>query len=342
MRHLPKTLLATLISSTFFLTPSFYSLASEPVDVDPKTPVAKEQSSQNPSLTQDDYRQILIDFENEQNTQCTIKCNNKDTHSIEIKRDDEEQANDDDVHFRIESNPRDGFYLGLSAISTFGDDFRYLSADEPSSEFDIDLNYRLQLLGFFIESPGLATRRMHGMYSLPAWGFNLINTPTWSFDVFYQRDNQGIEGLEGLNVQSQHKRGGFRATGYFDNSHLELIYSPFSRNEIGSDGVETSVSYRYDGQFKNWSYYANVGMQYRSREVTPHSNTLFEYDSRSGLSKSAGLSHSAEIGFEYPLSTDWVFGTFINYTELSNRVSLERPEVVEDGYRAGLILSFVF
>ena len=96
MRHLPKTLLATLISSTFFLTPSFYSQASEPVDVDPKTPVAKEQSPQNPSLTQDDYRQILIDFENEQNTQCTIKCSNKDAHSIEIKRDDEEQANDDD------------------------------------------------------------------------------------------------------------------------------------------------------------------------------------------------------------------------------------------------------
>lgn len=342
MTHFKYSMLASVVATTLLLTPSFYASAHDPVEPAIKQAPQSDEKKTQPPLTQDDHRQILITFEKEQAANCKIDCKVNRHHSIEITHDDEDNDEDDDIDFRFESNPRDGFYLGLSAISSFGDDFRYPSDDEPSSQFDIDLSYRVQLLGFFIESPSLSTRRMHGMYSLPAWGFNVINTDTWSFDVFYQRNNKGIEGLEGLQIRNLDKRGGLRATGYFDNSQLELIYSPFSRNNVGSDGVEASVSYSYNGQFKNWSYYANLGMQYRSREVLPQPSDLVQYDSRSGLSKNDGLSRAAEIGFEYPITTDWVFGTFVSYNKVSNRTIIERPQLANDGVRAGMLLSFVF
>ena len=60
------------------------------------------------------------------------------------------------------------------------------------------------------------------------------------------------------------------------------------------------------------------------------------------LSKSSGITTSAEIGVEYPLSTDWVLGGFASYSTLSDRAIASRDDEVENGYRAGILLTYVF
>ena len=261
---------------------------------------------------------------------------------------DDDSTDEDDItddcnirisEINISDNSRDGFYLNMSGISSTGDDYSLSGSEDSSSEFDLDFSYRVQLLGFFMESPGLSSRRTHGMYSLSAWGYNFYNSEDWAFDLYYQNSTRGIDGLKEIQIRNQSKRGGVRATGYFDNSLLQIIFSPISGNDEGSDGIEASISYGVNWQVKNWNIYTNVGVQYRSKEVLPHGVVDVPDDD---LSKSAGISTSAEVGVEYPLSTDWVIGGFAGYTTLSDRAIASRTDNVENGYRAGLLLTYAF
>jgi len=252
-------------------------------------------------------------------------------------------CDDDDEHcekvYRFFHNRRDGFYVDVSAVSSVGDDYAFAAGQDTESEFDVAISYRVQLLGLFMESPGISTRRIQGMYSMPAWGLNFYNSEDYSFDLFYQYSTRGIEGLEGIQARNQDERAGLRMTGFYENSQLQMIYSPVSRNGEGSDGIEASISYSYNLQYRNTNFYTNLGMQYRSKEVTPYGVDTFVDDN---LSTSAGISYSAEVGVEYPLTTDWVIGSYVGYNALSDRSIAARQDSVEDGYRAGLLLTFVF
>ena len=174
---------------------------------------------------------------------------------------------------------------------------------------------------------------------MPAWGVNFYNSEDYSFDLFYQYSTRGIEGLEGIQTRNEDERAGLRMTGFYENSQLQMIYSPVSRNGEGSDGIEASISYSYNLQFRNTNFYTNLGMQYRSKEVTPYGVQTWADDS---LSTKDGISYSAEIGVEYPLTTDWVIGSYVGYNALSERSIAARQDTVEDGYRAGLLLTYVF
>jgi hypothetical protein len=241
--------------------------------------------------------------------------------------------------YRFFKNKRDGFYVDVSALSSFGDDYGYGANQDTDTEFDVVISYRVQLLGLFMESPGISTRRIQGMYAMPAWGVNFYNSDDYSFDLFYQYSTRGIEGLSGIQTRNQDERAGIRMTGFYDNSQLQVIYSPVSRNSEGSDGIEASISYSYNVQYRNINFYSNLGMQYRSKEVTPYGVSTFVDDK---LSTSAGISYSAEVGLEYPLTTDWVIGSYVGYNALSDRSIAARQDTIEDGTRGGLLLTYVF
>ncbi len=241
--------------------------------------------------------------------------------------------------YRFLKNRRDGFYVDLSALSSFGDDYGYGANQDSDTEFDVVISYRVQLLGLFMESPGISTRRIQGMYAMPAWGVNFYNSDDYSFDLFYQYSTRGIEGLSGIQTRNEDERAGIRMTGFYDNSQLQVIYSPVSRNSEGRDGIEASISYSYNLQYRNINFYSNLGMQYRSKEVTPYGVSTFVDDN---LSTSAGISYSAEVGLEYPLTTDWVIGSYVGYNALSDRSIAARQDTIEDGYRGGLLLTYVF
>jgi hypothetical protein len=264
---------------------------------------------------------------------CFGECENHESRNC-----DEDDDKCEKVH-RLIHNRRDGFYVDVSAISSFGDDYTLSANEETESEFDVAISYRVQLLGLFIESPGISTRRIQGMYSMPAWGVNFYNSDDYSFDLFYQYSTRGIEGLEGIQTRNEDERAGLRMTGFYENSQLQLIYSPVSRNDEGSDGIEASISYSYDWQVRNWNLYTNLGLQYRSKEVTPYGVQTWVEDD---LSTKAGISYSAEVGIEYPLTTDWVIGSYVGYNALSDRSIAARQDTVDDGIRGGLLLTFVF
>lgn len=267
---------------------------------------------------------------------CFGNCNDDDSHHSHHCEDDD----DDDCSkvYRFFENRRDGFYVDASAISSFGNDYGFDENQNTQSEFKTAISYRVQLLGLFMESPGISTRRIQGMYSMPAWGLNFYNSEDYSFDLFYQYSTRGIQGLNAIQTRNEDVRGGFRATGFYDNSQLQFIYSPFSHNKEGSDGIESSLSYSYNLQYRNVNYYTNLGLQYRSQEVTAYGQPKV-YDD---LSFSDGINYSAEIGVEYPLTTHWVVAGFAGYNKLSNRSVAARQDTVENGYRAGLLLTFVF
>jgi len=370
MKIITKTTIASLVATTVLLT-SFAATAD--VEAKKKTVSATEQDSSKKSdnadasqaKSTDDKQQVKESSKASAESEVAVeaKANTTETekeNDTEKKTDDEDDVSfcfgdcDDESHkshhcddddencekvHRFFQNRRDGFYVDVSAISSVGDDYAFASGEDTESEFDVAISYRVQLLGLFMESPGISTRRIQGMYSMPAWGLNFYNSEDYSFDLFYQYSTRGIEGLEGIQTRNEDERAGLRMTGFYENSQLQMIYSPVSRNGEGSDGIEASISYSYNLQFRNTNFYTNLGMQYRSKEVTPYGVQNFVDDN---LSTSAGISYSAELGVEYPLTTDWVIGSYVGYNALSDRSIAARQDTVEDGYRAGLLLTFVF
>ena len=358
MKNLTKTTVASLVATSVLLT-SFSVSANE--ETEKKAASSTAQVNSQVSVKADtkasvnaDDKEAIKELSKEQ-TKEPVKgktsdknSNDDDEFSICIGDCDDEShkshsCDDDDencetIH-RFFQNRRDGFYVDVSAISSVGDDYAYAANVDTESEFDVAISYRVQLLGLFMESPGISTRRIQGMYSMPAWGVNFYNSEDYSFDLFYQYSTRGIEGLEGIQTRNEDERAGLRMTGFYENSQLQMIYSPVSRNGEGSDGIEASISYSYNLQFRNTNFYTNLGLQYRSKEVTPYGVQTWAEDN---LSTSAGISYSAEIGVEYPLTTDWVIGSYVGYNALSERSIAARQDTVEDGYRAGLLLTYVF
>ena len=288
--------------------------------------IAAEAESKSTSEDDDDYSICIGECEGEEHQ----------SHSCD---DDDEKCEKIEKIKRFIENRRDGFYVDVSAVSSVGDDYAFAENQDTESEFAVAMSYRVQLLGLFMESPGISTRRIQGMYSMPAWGVNFYNSDDYSFDLFYQYSTRGIEGLEGIQTRNEDERAGLRMTGFYENSQLQMIYSPVSRNGEGSDGIEASISYSYNFQYRNTNFYTNLGMQYRSKEVTPYGMQIWLEDD---LSTSAGISYSAELGVEYPLTTDWVIGSYVGYNALSDRSIAARQDAVEDGVRGGLLLTFVF
>jgi len=346
MKHLLKITIVSLITTSVILT-SF--AASAKTDLEKKaTESTAQQDNNNKTNTVeadiaiksidsakkgDKQQQSKAESTDDELSVCFGECENHKSRNC-----DEDDEKCEKVH-RLIHNRRDGFYVDVSAVSSFGDDYTVAANEDTDSEFDVAISYRVQLLGLFMESPGISTRRIQGMYSMPAWGVNFYNSDDYSFDLFYQYSTRGIEGLEGIQTRNEDERAGLRMTGFYENSQLQLIYSPVSRNDEGSDGIEASISYSYDWQIRNWNFYTNLGLQYRSKEVTPYGVQTWVEDD---LSTKGGISYSAEVGIEYPLTTDWVIGSYVGYNALSDRSIAARQDTVDDGVRGGLLLTFVF
>lgn len=245
----------------------------------------------------------------------------------------EEEDENDNFHYRLRNyNERDGFYLAYSAVSSSGDNF-YQMNEESDASFDTHFSYRVQILGLFAESPGLNSRRLHGLYATNAWGINFYSGDNWSFDIYKQINTKKIEGLAEIQNRNQDKRAGVRATGYFDNSQLQFIYSPYSASDNTEDGVEASLSYTHYWQVKNWNLYGSIGAQYQSKEVV-------DFYQPNLLTDQSRVNTSAELGLEYALNEHWVLGGFASYNELPSQHSeIQEPTT---GSRAGLLLTFVF
>ena len=190
MKHLSKSIIASLVSASFILAaPSafaFHDKAAAKANTETET---KKTAAKPVATTSNDSQTVNSEEQKatpeEISAEIELKEHHHDSDSWHFHCHDEDCDNES-FEFNISDNSRDGIYLNMSGISSAGDDFSLHGDESSSSEFDLDFSYRVQLLGFFMESPGLSSRRIHGMYSLSAWGYNFYNSDDWAFALFYQ------------------------------------------------------------------------------------------------------------------------------------------------------------
>ena len=234
-------------------------------------------------------------------------------------------------------NQRDGFHYAFSLVSSNGDNF--YSDSTESTDLDKYASYRAQIAGFFFESPGVSTRRIHGLYADRSWGFNFYNTDQWRLDLYKNRDTRGIRGLDSIKSRNKFKRAGLRLTGFFDSSMLQMDVSPHSESDQNDDGVAASLSYSYFWQVRNWNFYGSAGMQFQGKEIVNY----YEEIPESFAERSDRINRDVEFGFEYPLSEHFIIGGFASYSHtdqpLPNVLATDNGE--HKGFRSGLLFSFV-
>jgi len=234
-------------------------------------------------------------------------------------------------------NQRDGFHYAFSFVSSHGDNF--YSDTTESTDLDSYSSYRAQFAGFFFESPGVSTRRIHGLYADRTWGFNFYNTDQWRLDIYKDRDTKGTRGLDSIKTRNKYKRAGLRLTGFFDSSMLQMDVSPYTDGDQTDAGIESSLSYSYFWQVKNWNFYGSAGVQFQGKEVL----NFYEADPVTFDGRSDRINRDVEFGFEYPLSEHFILGGFAAYSHtdqpLPNVLATSNGE--HKGFRSGLLLSFV-
>lgn len=264
---------------------------------------------------------------------------------------------------------------GIFAALSFGGGFAKQSG--INGNLDVNENYndylflnlelRAQWNGFFVEFPGRSQEQIDGQFSGNALGYNFYNSQNWSYDIYAAKSSDAIhykfsnpeEALEFERVSDF--RLGIRATGYFDDLYTQFIIAPHSfRSEIG--GIEASASVRQNWQYRNLNIYNSVGLKYRSADILDHYYGVDEalsaefadlvaedpnvdnlVDYFSPYEAGGGFSVHGEVGFEYPLSENLVFGGFFQYVIASDEAK-NSPLFIGDrvGNSFGLSLTYVF
>lgn len=267
---------------------------------------------------------------------------NKNKFNIEVDFDNVEEYEERDcwTFSRSVCNPQDGFHYAFSFVSSGGDDIYQESGE--STDINTYASYRIQIASLFIESPGMATRRIHGLYAGKAWGINFYNTESWRLDLYKERDTGAIRDLRGIKSRTKEKRAGIRLTGFWDSSQLQISMSPYSRSNQEDDGITGSLSYTHYWQARNWSFYGSLGVQYQPKQVVSYyEEAPVDFTERKGR-----LNQDLELGFEYPLSKSWVLGGFVAYSESDAPLpgAITYKDAGDESYsgtRSGLLLSFV-
>ena len=264
---------------------------------------------------------------------------------------------------------------GVFAAISFGGGFAQTSGINGNLDVNEDyddflflgLELKAQWRGLFVELPGRSQEKIDGQFSGTSLGYNFYNTPNWSYDLYaVQSSQKNTYRLSSPNETLEFEREGdfrlgFRASGYFDDLFTQFIVTPHSfQDEIG--GVEASASVRQNWQYRNWNIYNSIGVRYRSADIIdhfygvddalsaqiiqlasedPNIDNLTEYFEP--YEADGGLSLHGEVGFEYPISENMVFGGFFQYVVASDAAK-DSPLFVGDrtGNAFGLSVTYVF
>lgn len=231
--------------------------------------------------------------------------------------------------------------------------------------FSIEL--RAQYKGFFFEAPGRGLGATDGLYTGPGLGYNFYNTETWSFDAYFTQESSSIEWRFANPEQTyvipkeSDQRFGLRATGYYDKFLTQFTFTPVSvRDEIG--GVALSASIRRDWQIRNFNIFTSIGAKYRSSDILNYYYGISEaeslkisevtryWDNSEQLDEfyapteiGAGTSINFQLGFEYPLTENWVLGGFYSVAKFADSVK-SSPFRAGDATSvvSGLSITYVF
>lgn len=250
-------------------------------------------------------------------------------------------------------NIRDGAYLDIGIGLTYQAD-PFIYDDNDDSGLDVFINGRYQKYGLFVEFPHGTSQQQNTVISI---GYNFLNTEHWSYDLRLAMNHRELEyKLPKSNFVSRrvsHSKFGLRILADFDNTHLKFIVAGAS----GPNGILSTDNGLYAGawlsqnyQYHNWNFYSTFGIEYRNEDVVnyfygvgegefPGSNEIDGLPSYQGES---GLEYTGQVGFDYPITTDWVFEAFARATFLPSGIT-DSPLV--DGNtitEAAVLVKYVF
>ncbi len=161
-------------------------------------------------------------------------------------------------------------------------------------------------------------------------GYNVYNTENWNFDVTTLIGHGPSEvGLYDEDEIFYKKRNitrmvGLRATGSFEQTTMQFVLAPVSLNSEYDNAMYASAWLDHSIQFKNWEFYAAVGLEYRSEDMLDYHYGIPEEVATKNFAAynpGAGIDITAEVGVSYPISQNWLFETYYRHTELSDSIN---------------------
>jgi outer membrane protein len=245
-------------------------------------------------------------------------------------------------------NIRDGSYFDIGIGLIYQSD-PFIFDNENDSGLDIFINGRYQKHGFFVEFPHGTSMQQNTILSI---GYNFLNTEHWSYDLRLAMNHRDLDyKLPKSNVVSSrvsHSKLGLRILGDFDNTHLKFIIAGASGDP--ESGVYASAWLSQNYQYSNWNFYTTVGIEYRNEDVVNYfygigenefsgSNEIPGLPSYQGKS---GFEYTGQVGFDYPITTDWVFEGFARTTLLPSGIT-DSPLVDGNAVtEAAILVKYVF
>lgn len=245
-------------------------------------------------------------------------------------------------------NIRDGSYLDIGVGLGYQSD-PFIFDNENDSGVDIFINGRYQKYGFFVELPHGTSKQQNTVMS---FGYNFLNTEHWSYDFRLAMNHRDLDyKLSKSSLVSRrvsHSKLGLRILGDFDNTHLKFIVAGASGDP--ESGLYTSAWLSQNYQYNNWNFYSTLGIEYRNEDVVnyfygiregefPQSN---EVDGLPNYQGKSGFEYTGQVGFDYPITTDWIFEGFARTTILPSGIT-DSPLV--DGNtisEAAILVKYVF
>ncbi|MEP1444918.1 MAG: MipA/OmpV family protein [Paraglaciecola sp.] len=214
-----------------------------------------------------------------------------------------------------------GFMEASFAIAAF--DSRFVDAPHHFGNV-LNLRFNYQWNGFFIEDKGLK-----GL-GLPGIGYNFYSDPAWSFDMYISEVHTSIRvddsdtinneqnGLIGINPRKSDNRFGLRATHYInETSALRLLIAPIS--DLEHHDTHLALWYGKTWQYFNANLYTTFSAQYDNSKTLNYYYGVSDSEASDKFpvyTAGSGITLGAEFGISYPLATDWVLESSIQFTRL--------------------------
>jgi len=236
-------------------------------------------------------------------------------------------------------NIRDGAYLDIGVgIRHRSDPYQFVK-DRNDSGLALYINGRYQKNGLFIEFPHGTSKQQSTVLSM---GYNFLNTENWSYDLQLAMNHSELEHqlpmTKRVSRRISHSKLGLRVLGDFDNTHVKFIVASSS----GAKGIYASGWVSQNYQYYNWNFYASAGAEYRNEDVVNYFYAINEVEGLPYYRGKSGIEYTGQVGFDYPISEDWVFEGFVRTTLLPSGIA-DSPLV--DGNtvtEAAVLVKYVF
>ena len=203
-------------------------------------------------------------------------------------------------------NIRDGAYFDIGVSQRYqSNPFKF--DNEIDNGLALDVNGRYQKYGFFAELRLGASEQENSRFS---YGYNFLNTEHWSYDFRVATNHRVLEHTlpdsDTVSTRRSLLAPGLRILADYNNTLLRFIVAKSSGGEGLYTGGWISQSYQYN----NWNFYSSFGIEYRNEDVINHFYGINETDTLPYYRGESGFEYTGQVGFKYPITTDWVFEGF--------------------------------